>query len=99
MVVQGREHKKLWQKKAFAKEMNWLNESFLESIQKKGSIACKAKCRYRQEDANCEITLHEDGVKVHFEEAQWAITHGQYLVIYEQDVCMGGGKIFPHSEH
>ena len=99
LVVQGRENKKLWQKKAFAKQMNWLNESFLESIQKKGSIACKAKCRYRQEDANCVITLHEDGVKVHFEEAQWAITHGQYLVIYEPDVCMGGGKIFPHSEH
>ena len=99
LVVQGREHKKLWQKKALAKQMNWLNESFLESIQKKGSIACKAKCRYRQEDANCVITLHEDGVKVHFEEAQWAITHGQYLVIYEQDVCMGGGKIFPNSEH
>lgn len=95
LVVQGRNHKKLWQKRAFAKDINWLSKEFSERVQKGDRVTCKAKCRYRQADAECEIQIHKDGIKVFFEEAQWAITHGQYLVIYLDDVCMGGGKIFP----
>ena len=57
----------------------------------------QAKCRYRQADAKCEIQPYKDGIRVVFDEDQWAITHGQYLVIYLNDVCMGGGKIFGKS--
>ena len=98
LVVQGRNHKKLWQNQAFAKDMNWLNDDFRKKVLKGNPIACKAKCRYRQADAKCEIQLHKDGIRVVFDEDQWAITHGQYLVIYLNDVCMGGGKIFPEDQ-
>jgi len=94
LVVQGRNHKKLWQTQAFAKDMNWLSTEFSIRLEKGEKIACKAKCRYRQTDANCEIELFKDGIKVIFDKAQWAITEGQYLVIYLDDICMGGGKIF-----
>ena len=97
MVVQGRNHKHLWQKKAYAKKLNWLSSEFSKLVDNGDSIACKAKCRYRQADANCVIKKHGDGIRVFFNEDQWAITYGQYLVIYMDDVCMGGGKIYPFS--
>ena len=98
LVVQGRNHKRLWQKQAFAKDVNWLNHDFKKKVLSGEKIACKAKCRYRQTDAECEIKLHKNGIRVTFDKDQWAITHGQYLVIYLDDVCMGGGKIFPEDQ-
>ncbi|GIS40568.1 MAG: hypothetical protein Ct9H90mP13_04140 [Pseudomonadota bacterium] len=38
----------------------------------KESNKCKAKCRYRQADAKCEIQLHKDGIRVVFDEDQGA---------------------------
>ena len=50
-----------------------------------------AKTRYRQVDAPC--TLASDGVALDFGEPQWAVTPGQSAVLYDGDVCLGGGVI------
>ena len=53
-----------------------------------------AKTRYRMADATCEIEPSRDGViRVVFTAPQWAPTPGQYLVLYDGDVCLGGGVI------
>jgi len=53
-----------------------------------------AKTRYRQPDAPCEIDrLTADEVEIHFGQKQWAITSGQSAVVYESNVCLGGGII------
>ena len=53
-----------------------------------------AKTRYRQSDAPCHV---EDaglqGFALRFAQAQWAVTPGQSAVLYDGDVCLGGGVI------
>ncbi len=55
---------------------------------------CCAKIRYRQADQNCIIEKFEDDhYSVRFEQSQRAITPGQFVVFYQNDVCLGGGII------
>jgi tRNA-specific 2-thiouridylase len=57
-----------------------------------GRIA--AKTRYRQSDAPCEIEPGDgDGFSLRFDEPQWAVTPGQSAVLYDGEVCLGGGVI------
>ena len=55
---------------------------------------CKAKCRYRQSDQNCTIEKNEKNrFFVSFDSAQRAVTPGQFIVFYEENICLGGGII------
>ena len=45
-------------------------------------------------DAPCEIDSFSKGnCSIMFGQKQWAITPGQSVVIYESNVCLGGGYI------
>jgi tRNA-specific 2-thiouridylase len=52
-----------------------------------------AKTRYRQADAACTFQAVEGGFELVFDEAQWAVTPGQSAVLYDGEVCLGGGVI------
>jgi tRNA-specific 2-thiouridylase len=45
-------------------------------------------------DAACEVRSRGDGaIAASFDLPQWAPTPGQYLVLYDGDVCVGGAVI------
>jgi tRNA-specific 2-thiouridylase len=45
-------------------------------------------------DAACRVELADgERCRATFEAPQWAPTPGQYLVLYDGDVCLGGGVI------
>ncbi|MDI9331735.1 MAG: tRNA 2-thiouridine(34) synthase MnmA [Alphaproteobacteria bacterium] len=53
-----------------------------------------AKTRYRQVDSACRLLGDaEDSLVLEFEQAQWAVTPGQSAVLYDGEVCLGGGVI------
>ena len=52
-----------------------------------------AKTRYRQADAACALRLEAAGFALDFEQPQWAETPGQSAVLYDGEVCLGGGVI------
>ena len=53
-----------------------------------------AKTRYRQTDARCECeVMAVEQFTLYFETAQWAVTPGQSAVLYDGEVCLGGGFI------
>jgi tRNA-specific 2-thiouridylase len=53
-----------------------------------------AKTRYRQTDAACNLRLDTAGTfALRFAQAQWAVTPGQSAVLYDGEVCLGGGVI------
>ncbi|HEX7249260.1 MAG TPA: aminomethyltransferase beta-barrel domain-containing protein, partial [Burkholderiales bacterium] len=52
------------------------------------------KTRYRQADADCTFaSLGEDEIEVDFSAPQWAVTPGQSVVLYDREICLGGGII------
>jgi tRNA-specific 2-thiouridylase len=52
-----------------------------------------AKSRYRQADSACEFVGLDGGFELKFAAPQWAVTPGQSAVLYDGDVCLGGGII------
>ena len=89
IVTQGKDHPSLLHTHCRISAMHWINP-----VDTSKPITCKAKTRYRQADQNCQITLIEnDTAVVEFEDKQRAITPGQALVIYQDEVCLGGATI------
>ena len=59
-----------------------------------GPLHVTAKPRYRAKDVPAMIEPMEDGsIKVTFDEPQRALTPGQAVVFYQDDVVVGGGTI------
>jgi tRNA-specific 2-thiouridylase len=52
-----------------------------------------AKTRYRQADVACSQHSDANGFSLAFATPQWAVTPGQSAVLYQGDVCLGGGII------
>ncbi len=89
IVAQGHHHPMLFRNELCAKDCHWVAETIPHK-----PFSCMAKSRYRQPDQACDVTPMEDGaVSVHFTEPQRAITPGQSVVFYENDICLGGGII------
>jgi tRNA-uridine 2-sulfurtransferase len=86
-VVQGHDHPWLLSSALEADDVSWIAGTAPAA----GTYA--AKTRYRQADAPCTLSGAEGGFRLHFEQAQWAVTPGQSAVLYDGDVCLGGGVI------
>jgi tRNA-specific 2-thiouridylase len=87
-VVQGHNHPLLLKTELIATQLNFANGKFPPP----GNYT--AKTRYRMNDAKCELSIiNEDSIKLIFNEPQWAITPGQSVVIYDNNLCLGGGII------
>ncbi len=55
---------------------------------------CLAKFRYRQEPQAVSVKVQTDGsVFVEFKNKQRSITPGQFVVLYQDEICLGGGQI------
>ena len=53
-----------------------------------------AKTRYRQADVACTLAAEDPAAfTLRFPEPQWAVTPGQSAVLYDGDICLGGGII------
>ncbi|MDR2220942.1 MAG: tRNA 2-thiouridine(34) synthase MnmA [Methylobacillus sp.] len=89
IVVQGHDHPMLYADGLLAQHMHWISGS-----DPREHWVYAAKTRYRQPDAPCEIeSITGDHCEIRFGEAQWAVTPGQSVVVYESRVCLGGGII------
>ena len=85
-VVQGHDHPWLLSSALVADDVSWTGNQPAA-----GQIS--AKTRYRQSDAACAFTPGDDKFTLHFDQPQWAVTPGQSAVLYDGEVCLGGGVI------
>lgn len=87
-VVEGHDHPWLLSSQLEAGQLSWVSGC----APTPGAYA--AKTRYRQADAPCSLdTPSTTSLGLTFTEPQWAVTPGQSAVLYDGDVCLGGGII------
>ncbi len=88
-VVQGKDHPLLYTRTLAAKNVHWVSNEAPAL-----SFNCTAKIRYRHADQPCTVKLiDEDLLQVEFKQAQWAVTPGQSIVFYQNEICLGGATI------
>lgn len=72
-----------------ASELNWIAFDKLQQ-----PIIARAKVRYSAKEAEATvIPLSDDSIRVEFKVPQRAITPGQSVVFYDNDIVLGGGVI------
>jgi tRNA-specific 2-thiouridylase len=86
-VVQGHDHPWLLSSALTADNLSWCAGSAPEKAH------FGAKTRYRQADAGCAFATSASMMQLSFTEPQWAVTPGQSAVLYDGEVCLGGGII------
>jgi tRNA-uridine 2-sulfurtransferase len=87
-IVQGHAHPWLQSPSLLAEQTSWVAGHM------PASGAYMAKTRYRQADVPCQLgAVLQDGFGLSFDAPQWAVTPGQSAVVYEGEVCLGGGII------
>jgi len=89
IVGQGHDHPLMLSDGLIASQFHWVQP---ENIT--GSFRCTAKSRYRQQDFACLVEkLDEENWQISFDEKQRAVTPGQSVVLYQDEICLGGGII------
>ena len=98
-VVQGHDHPWLQSTTLVAADAAWVAGEAPDA----GRYS--AKTRYRQADAACTLSKVEPEAgsvsgadaearfALRFDQAQWAVTSGQSAVLYDGEICVGGGVI------
>ena len=87
-VVQGHNHPWLLSPTLAADQASWIAgvAPDLDNLM--------AKTRYRQADVPAHFAADGNAqFNLHFTDAQWAVTPGQSAVLYQGEVCLGGGII------
>ncbi len=90
LVAQGEDHPMLYSTRCRAEDVTWVGEAPLQEGQ---TLSCTCKYRYRQPDQPVEVTLEGDQLRIHSLVPQRAVTPGQSAVLYQGEVCLGGGIV------
>lgn len=89
IVTQDKNHPALMRTQLTCCLVHWIS-----GFEPTSPLTCAAKIRHRQTDQTCEVNkLDNDRWQVTFNTPQWAISPGQSVVLYQNNVCLGGGII------
>lgn len=90
VIAQGTNHPRLYSQGLICKNMNWL-------VQKHDDLplTCHCRIRHRQPEQGCLLSPpNDEGYHtVMFSVPQRAVAPGQYIVFYQQNICIGGAVI------
>lgn len=88
IVVQGHEHPLLLGDSLAAEAAHWISGRSPQL-----PMRCRVRIRHRQALQHCHVDAAPGGLHVLFDEPQRAISPGQFVVFYRDDVCLGGSVI------
>ncbi|MDB6096199.1 MAG: tRNA (5-methylaminomethyl-2-thiouridylate)-methyltransferase [Francisellaceae bacterium] len=90
MVVQGENHPLLFTDSLLVSNLSWVAQDVNVN-----QFDCSAKTRYRQADVECQFHPQDNPNRalIQFKTPQRAVTPGQSIVFYLNELCLGGGII------
>ena len=88
VITQDEQHPQLLKSCLVAEQNHWIS-----GYAPTPPLQCYAKIRYRQADQPCLVILKDNQLIVTFDTPQRAVTPGQSIVFYQDDICLGGGII------
>ena len=92
IVCQGNDHPLLYSNIITASQLHWISGAAPDEGKK-----LAAKIRYRQKDKTCKIEpVNDDTAVIYFDEPVFAAAPGQSVVLYDGEICLGGGIIEPY---
>ena len=81
---------RLFSRRLLARDINLIPFDGLDK-----PLRCKARIRYKHAEQPATVTqIGQDMIEVVFDEPQRAITTGQAVVLYDDDLVLGGGTIW-----
>jgi tRNA-specific 2-thiouridylase len=87
-VGQQHDHPWLQSCRVLAQDLSWTLKP------PEAGQALQAQVRYRQAAQDCRVLAVDDqSLEVQFTQPQRAVTPGQSIVLYDGEVCLGGGII------
>ncbi len=89
IVQQGKDSTLLYSSALVTESFNWISGEAPEKV----DFECTAKFRYRQPDQQVRVRRNGDRLEIEFLQKQRAVTPGQYAVLYDGEICLGGGVI------
>lgn len=89
VVVQGKDNPALYANGLMASGLHWI-----DGRPPADNFRCTARTRHRQTDVPCSVRMNQDnGCEIVFDDPMRAIAPGQYVVFYQDEICLGGGII------
>ena len=112
-VVKGRMNPLLWRSECKLRNFHWISGKLPDELRKKVVMTCQCRMQHGWPLINCDISIEhglnpfdledteEFTIKVKVHGRCWAVTPGQFCVLYEDEVCLGSGEILPfeNDEH
>ncbi|BCG49568.1 tRNA-specific 2-thiouridylase MnmA [Candidatus Profftella armatura (Diaphorina cf. continua)] len=88
-VLQDRNHPYLFSSILLAEKITWIHK------EPPNNFLLNAKIRYNHKDTDCFLykNFKKNSFILKFNTPQWAITPGQSVVLYNNNICIGGGII------
>ena len=86
-VSQDAHHPNLRRRRVVTETMHWIGPPPALPLN------CTGRIRHRHADQPCLVQSAGQGVEILFDEPQQAMAPGQFVVLYEAEVCLGGGAI------
>lgn len=97
VVSQGEDSPRLYSRYVCASQLTWIADH--PPAAEGEPFRATAKFRYRQQDQAVTAVLRDGQLYLEADELQRAVTPGQSVVLYQGDVCLGGGIEEESSMH
>ncbi len=93
LVTEGSDSELLFTSEVFCRDVNWIDGGPPRQFETQSEVRLQCKPNSNAALQNCDVQLHNKGLRMRFDDRTRRISSGQVVVLYDEDVCLGGGVV------